>query len=123
MTPEAKQRLEVYQEGQRAFNGKTPCPYTDWRAGTWRRGWQAACDYDQRMQRENALADAAQGRSQPEPRELSWLQCEALTGEIRKAGVGNYVDVRNGGEEIVLDGTFDMGELEVILRLWKAAVA
>lgn len=42
MSPDAERRLKVYQEGQRAFNAETPCPYTDWRVGTWTKGWKAA---------------------------------------------------------------------------------
>ena len=42
MTPDAKLRMDVYQEGQRAFNAETSCPYTDWRAGTWEKGRAAA---------------------------------------------------------------------------------
>lgn len=42
MTPDAKIRMDVYQEGQRAFNSGTLCPYTDWRAKTWVKGRAAA---------------------------------------------------------------------------------
>jgi hypothetical protein len=42
MSPDAELRMNVYQEGQRAFNAKTYCPYTDWRAGTWLKGYTAA---------------------------------------------------------------------------------
>ena len=59
MSPEAQLRMEVYQQGQRAFNAGTACPYTDWRAGTWQKGRQAAADYyaelvahEERMQRQ-----------------------------------------------------------------------
>ena len=45
MAPDAKLRMDVYQEGQRAFNAGTPCPYTDWRAGTWEKGRKAAEAY------------------------------------------------------------------------------
>lgn len=45
MTPDAKLRMDVYQEGQRAFNAGTTCPYTDWRAGTWEKGRKAAEAY------------------------------------------------------------------------------
>lgn len=47
MNADAKLRMDVYQEGQRAFNSKaTRCPYTDWRAGTWAKGWAAAEAYE-----------------------------------------------------------------------------
>jgi hypothetical protein len=49
MTPDARIRMEVYQEGQRAFNSGAPCPYVDWRAGTWRKGWQAACGHNEAL--------------------------------------------------------------------------
>lgn len=42
MTPDAKLRMEIYQEGQRAYSAGTACPYTDWRAGTWAKGRKAA---------------------------------------------------------------------------------
>lgn len=45
MSPDAQLRMEVYQEGQRAFNAGTPCPYHDWRAGTWGKGYAAAKKY------------------------------------------------------------------------------
>jgi len=42
MKADAELRMNVYQEGQRAFNARTPCPYTDWRAKTWEKGRAAA---------------------------------------------------------------------------------
>lgn len=44
MSPDARLRMEVYQEGQRAFDWKLACPYAslDWRAGTWQKGFNAA---------------------------------------------------------------------------------
>lgn len=42
MSPDAKLRMDVYQEGQRAFNAGAACPYTDWRARTWAKGRAAA---------------------------------------------------------------------------------
>lgn len=43
MSPDAKRRMEIYQEGQRAFNRGTKCPYKadDWRSGPWAKGWVA----------------------------------------------------------------------------------
>lgn len=38
-------RESVYQEGQRAFIGNGPCPYSDWRAKTWAKGFDAARAY------------------------------------------------------------------------------
>ena len=45
MTPEALLRMNVYQEGQRAASRGQACPYTDWRAKTWAKGWKAAQDH------------------------------------------------------------------------------
>lgn len=45
MTPAAKLRMEVYQEGQRAYGAGTECPYTDWRAKTWAKGYTAAKEW------------------------------------------------------------------------------
>ena len=45
MSPDAKRRMDVYQEGQRAFNSGAACLYTDWRAGTWLKGYDAAEAY------------------------------------------------------------------------------
>lgn len=49
MSPDAKRRMDVYQEGQRAFNRGTKCPYKadDWRSGTWAKGWLAAQSWTQ----------------------------------------------------------------------------
>lgn len=49
MSPDAKRRMEVYQEGKRAFNRGTKCPYTadDWRSSTWAKGWVAAHSWAQ----------------------------------------------------------------------------
>lgn len=38
MSPDAKLRMDVYQEGQRAYRSGAPCPYSDWRAKTWAKG-------------------------------------------------------------------------------------
>lgn len=45
MQPDAKLRMDVYQEGQRAYRSGAVCPYTDWRAGTWEKGRKAAEEY------------------------------------------------------------------------------
>ena len=54
MKPDAELRMMVYQEGQRAFNAGIPCPYADWRAGTWEKGRLAAQKYAQEIFREEA---------------------------------------------------------------------
>lgn len=45
MSPDAKLRMDVYQEGQRAYRSGATCPYSDWRAKTWAKGRAAAQDY------------------------------------------------------------------------------
>ena len=42
MTPAAAERMYVYQEGQRAAAIDGDCPYSDWRVGTWAKGFAAA---------------------------------------------------------------------------------
>jgi hypothetical protein len=55
---EARNRFLVYQEGQRAANTGAPCPYTDWRAGTWLKGYEAAEQYWADLNaREQAIRD------------------------------------------------------------------
>lgn len=54
MSPDAKLRMDVYQEGQRAFNSGAGCPYTDWRLRTWLKGYDAA-----KANRDAMLAAAA----------------------------------------------------------------
>ena len=61
MSPDAKLRRDVYQEGQKAFNAGTTCPYTDWRAGTWNKGWQAAKTYRESMSRYDPTAEVPCG--------------------------------------------------------------
>lgn len=56
MSPDAMQRMKVYQEGQRAFNSGQECPYSDWRAGTWEKGRAAAEKYENDL-RTSLLAD------------------------------------------------------------------
>lgn len=45
MSPDALLRMNVYQEGQRAYRSGAHCPYTDWRAKTWAKGRAAAEEY------------------------------------------------------------------------------
>jgi hypothetical protein len=49
MTPQAQLRVDVYQEGQRAFNSGVQCPYHDWRWGTWNKGYEAARLYSEAL--------------------------------------------------------------------------
>lgn len=52
MSPDAELRMRVYQEGQRAYNAGTSCPYKDWRAGTWAKGRAAAHAFHTQMPEE-----------------------------------------------------------------------
>jgi hypothetical protein len=45
MSPDAELRMNVYQEGQRAYRSGVPCPYSDWRAKTWAKGYAAGEAY------------------------------------------------------------------------------
>lgn len=48
MTPEAAERLRVYQEGRRSSTDDNAiCPYqaTNWRHGTWNKGRKAALEH------------------------------------------------------------------------------
>lgn len=53
MTPDAKLRQDVYQEGQRAAGNGQRCPYTDWRAKTWHKGFEAAKAYRKKLLNES----------------------------------------------------------------------
>lgn len=55
MTPDAQRRFDVYREGQLAYRTGAQCPYTDWRAGTWAKGWKAAQEYVQSIENAPAL--------------------------------------------------------------------
>ena len=52
MTPDAAERMHVYQQGQRAFRNNIPCPHTDWRAKTWQKGFDAAREYWENLDKE-----------------------------------------------------------------------
>ena len=45
MSPDAELRMNVYQEGQRAYRSGVSCPYSDWRAKTWAKGYAAGQAY------------------------------------------------------------------------------
>lgn len=62
MTPDAKLRMEVYQQGQRAYRSGAPCPYSDWKAKTWEKGRQAAREYWERV-----LSRIPEPESTPQP--------------------------------------------------------
>jgi hypothetical protein len=71
MTPDAAERLRVYQEGQRSARTEdAECPYrqSDWRSRTWFKGRVAAMEYHKaRMleaaeyDRRAAIDEAAEG--------------------------------------------------------------
>lgn len=99
MTPEAKRRMDVYQEGQRAYNADTPCPYhiTDWRRKTWHKGLDAAHEYHQ----QNAVVAHTNVELQPTPAE-QWADiCERSQGYLQTGSKGLMIDEA----DLVLIGT------------------
>lgn len=85
MTPDAKLRMEVYQEGQRAFTSKAPCLYTDWRRDTWYRGFTAAMTYHA------AQVAADEAPVFPPPTEM-----KSAGWTIRRAGTRIEIESRDG---------------------------
>ena len=60
MTPDAAERLRVYQEGQRSARTEdAECPYrqSDWRSRTWLKGRVAAMEHHKAMMLEAAECD------------------------------------------------------------------
>jgi hypothetical protein len=120
MTPDAALRMAVYQEGQRAHRSKTPCPYTDWRARTWKKGHDdAATHYRQRVQdtaeaavpeeahdtlrahvdRLNAALDEARAEAS-----VAYLAFEQVTAERDKLRAALQLAVRQNEHDMVLTG-------------------
>ncbi len=59
MSPDAKERMSVYQEGQHSYRSGTPCPYSEnnWRSKTWKKGWDAAREhYERRCAEDSAVS-------------------------------------------------------------------
>lgn len=57
--------------------------------------------------------------------DMSDAECQAATNAMResKLSIGaDYLDLRFGGSEIVLDGTFTLDDLATITKLWKEAL-
>lgn len=82
---EARQRMEIYQEGQRAFGSGDGCPYItrDWRKGTWTKGFEAA-----RAHRKAMLAEATAPKNFTDDEltiEERVLALEARVMELQKA--------------------------------------
>jgi hypothetical protein len=75
-------RQEVYQEGQRAANSGAPCPYTDWRAGTWAKGLAAAKAHYEAQVAEDSKPQVTEMRS------AGWI--------IRRAGCGIQIESPDG---------------------------
>jgi hypothetical protein len=66
MTPAAKTRMLVYQEGQRSAHDESAvCPYTDWRALTWLKGRTAALEYFAELEERDEMERAAPQQSEP----------------------------------------------------------
>lgn len=61
MSPDAQLRMQVYQEGQRAYLSGAHCPYADWRAKTWSKGRAAAAEYWAGLERR------AEAKPEPKP--------------------------------------------------------
>lgn len=49
-------RMKVFREGQLAFSSGATCPYTDWRVGTWNKGWNAAKEHAEELTRYDPTA-------------------------------------------------------------------
>lgn len=60
MDAAAKLRMDVYQEGQRAYTSGVVCPYNDWREGTWKKG----CADAEKFYEPLAAVPAAQEQAQ-----------------------------------------------------------
>lgn len=59
MKPDAQLRMEVFQEGQRAYAPRrmNPYPTTSWKHSTWFKGWAAAKAYrDEQIAKAKAAA-------------------------------------------------------------------
>ena len=71
MNPDAKLRMEVFQEGQRAARAGTPCPYTDWRANTWAKGLAAAKTHYRAQLEEAAWLEVVSAEQSPSKRKAN----------------------------------------------------
>lgn len=111
MTPDAELRMEVYQEGQRAFGVGGICPYTDWRAGTWWKGYTAAKEWHATRAAEHRLppTDEAERRIWA----VFGLTCE---DSVNGRWVGSIFS-----DGLQLDGNFTLEELEKVVSAWKGA--
>lgn len=73
MTPDAQLRMDVYREGQIAYGRRTACPYTDWRAKTWQKGYNTAAVYNTPVIADPAEPAAVKTVSVPLiPTEIQW---------------------------------------------------
>jgi hypothetical protein len=45
MSPDEELTINAYQQGQRAYRTGVPCPYSDWRAEAWAKGYAAGEAY------------------------------------------------------------------------------
>ena len=97
MKSAAALRERVYQEGQRAARSWAPCPYADWRATTWMKGFNAAREYNSRMAEEAPKAE----NKWASPSEL--LPCPFCgSGDIANVSAGHArpTDRWHAGDEI-----------------------
>ena len=86
MSLDAEVRMRVYQEGQRAFNAETACPYhtNDWRSKTWEKGRAAAGAYHVRLVEPETVPCGLCGvpTQMKATRRCDW--CWELEGRIRR---------------------------------------
>lgn len=68
--------MEVYQEGQKAFSTGMPCPYSDWRSGTWKKGFDAAAEYHASLLVEPPVEEAPPENVMVSVADLRWWQQE-----------------------------------------------
>lgn len=85
MTPDAALRMAIYQEGQRAYRHNTPCPYTGWRANTWKKGHDDAATYYQQRVQDTARQDAAEAAVPEEAHDALRAHVDRLNAALDEA--------------------------------------
>ncbi len=108
MTPEAKLRMEVYQEGQRAYAKGAECPYpvTDWKRKTWLKGFLASKYYYASMEAQvGAPASTHQERdSLPSGEPGEWAECQRICDlpEVDEMFAGFTEDATNDAAVMIV---------------------
>lgn len=90
--------MGVYQEGQRAFGPNTDCPYTDWRQGTWIKGYEAA-----RLKAEERIAAAQCSASDPDSTELTQGEAQAFQA---------LESLRSEGYAVIIWSPAELGDVD-----------